>query len=311
MKSIFLCLTKLLLFVATASQANEKRILTSLYPIHIAALNITAGADEVQVECLSPPSGGCLHDHQMSADDMVRISKADILIVNGLGAESFLGNTLARFPKLKVITASEGVDPIEEGGEVNPHAWLGVAVHIGQVQRIAEGLAEADPANAEKYRANAAGYVGRLEALRGRFSKGLQGIASREIATFHDAFPYFAREFGFAVVAVIQRHPGSEPGAQELKDTIIRIRRQGVRVIFAEPQYPVDSAKVVAAETGARVLMLDPVVSGPSKAGAYVEAMDRNLAVLMDALGPKVKEEKEGEGTRGMGGEKNMRKISE
>jgi len=215
---------------------------------------------------------------------MVRLSKSDILIVNGLGAEEFLGDVVDRFPRLKVVTASEGIEPMVSGGEVNSHAWLGVGLHMGQVRKIAKGLAEADPERAARYQANADGYIGRLTVLRDRMLKGLEGVTNRQIVTFHDAFPYFAREFGFVIVSVVQRHPGAEPGAQELKGTIGEIRRRGVGAVFAEPQYPADSARVVAAETGARVVMLDPVVTGPMEADAYLEAMERNLKALRESL---------------------------
>lgn len=269
------------------SQAANKRVLTSLYPIHIATLNVLAGVKGVEVDCLAPPDGGCLHDYSLCADDMVRLSKADVLIRNGMGAEAFLDEPLKRFPAVKVVTTSEGITPIVVGDEVNPHVWLGIQLHIQQVRSIAEGMANVDPVHAGQYKDNAEAYVKRLEALRERYLGGLKDVKSREIVTFHDAFPYFAGEFGFKIVAVIQRHPGVEPGAKELKETIEVIRGKGIKAIFAEPQYPDGAGRVIAAETGAKVLLLDPVVTGPVRPDAYLKAMDRNLAVLLDNLGTR------------------------
>lgn len=267
-----------------ASQAASKRVLTSLYPIHIATLNVLKGVKGIEVDCLAPPEGGCLHDYSLCADDMVRLSKADVLIRNGMGAEAYMDEPLKRFPGLKVITASEGITPIVVGDEVNSHVWLGIQLHIQQVRRIAEGMAKVDPDQAGQYEANAAAYIKRLEALRERFVRDLKDVKNREIVTFHDAFPYFANEFGFRIVDVIQRHPGVEPGAGELKDTIQIIRNKGIKVVFAEPQYPDGAGRVIAAETGARLLLLDPVVTGPVEPDAYWRAMERNLAVLRESL---------------------------
>jgi zinc transport system substrate-binding protein len=273
----------LLVMWTWAGQAVGKSILTSFYPIHIAVLNITADVPGVKVVAMAPPSAGCLHDYQLSTDDMVNLSKADILVVNGLGTERFMDGAIKRFENLKVINASEGIVPMVVNGEVNPHVWLSVSLHLRQVNHIAEGLAVADPDHASAYRANASVYAERLRVLNRRLLTGFSAGEAREVVTFHDAFPYFAREYGFSVIAVVERHPGSQPNARELKGAIREIRKRGVRVVFAEPQYPSSSAELIARETGARVLMLDPVVSGPVKAEAYLEIMERNLAVLQKA----------------------------
>lgn len=266
------------------SNAAEKRILTSFYPVHIATLNVTAGVPGVYVTNMAPPTAGCLHDYQLSTDDMVSLSKADILVINGLGAEMFLDAAVKRFEKLKVINASEGIEPIVVNGESNPHVWLSVRLHLQQVNRIAEGLAGLDPAHAEAYRVNAVAYTRRLRMLQSRLEDGLKAVGSREVVTFHDAFPYFARDYGFTVVTVVERHPGSQPNARELRGAVSEIRKRGVRFVFAEPQYPAASAELIAKETGAVVLYLDPAVSGSSGPDAYIQIMDRNLATLQRAL---------------------------
>jgi zinc transport system substrate-binding protein len=104
-----------------------------------------------------------------------------------------------------------------------------------------------------------------------------------QIVTFHEAFPYFAREFGFSIAGVIEREPGSEPGARELADTITFIRKNPKALLFAEPQYPAKIADVIARETGSRVRMLDPAVTGPSDRDAYIRIMEKNLKVLREA----------------------------
>jgi zinc transport system substrate-binding protein len=281
---IVLPVVVLLMSWVWTGNAAEKRILTSFYPVHIATLNVTAGVSGVQVAAMAPPSAGCLHDYQLATDDMVNLSKADILIVNGLGAEAFLDAAMKRLNKLKVINASEGIEPMVVNGETNAHVWLSVKLHIRQVNRIAEGLALADPGHANTYRVNAAAYVGRLKDLQTRYEAGFKGGGVRAVVTFHDAFPYFARDYGFTVVTVVERHPGAQPNARELRDAIQVIRQRGVGFVFAEPQYPPVAAELIAKETGARVLLLDPVVSGLPRAEAYVEIMDRNLATLQQAF---------------------------
>jgi zinc transport system substrate-binding protein len=116
--------------------------------------------------------------------------------------------------------------------------------------------------------------------------EGLKDIQSRDIITFHEAFPYFAREFNLKIVAVIEREPGSEPSAKELAETIDIVKKAKVKALFAEPQYPTKAAEAIARESGAKLYTLDPSVTGPMTADAYVAIMEKNLAELRKALNP-------------------------
>lgn len=114
----------------------------------------------------------------------------------------------------------------------------------------------------------------------------LKDIKNRNIVTFHEAFPYFAKEFNLNIVEVIQNESGSEPSAGELADSIKKIKESNVKALFAEPQYSTNTVETVSKETGIKVYELDPVVTGPENPDldAYVKAMDENLKVLLEAL---------------------------
>lgn len=268
-----------------AAASPPVRILTSFYPIYVMALNVAGGTPGVSVECLSGPSAGCLHDYQLTPGDMRKLSGADIFITNGAGMESFIGKVLKQSPSLKVVEAGKGI-PLAFGD--NPHIWVGISGAIGETKNIADGLSEIDPARAREYRRNAAAYVAKLEDLRKEMHAALDGFKSRSIVTFHEAFPYFAQEFGLDIAGVVEREPGSEPNARELAAAIETVKRSKVRALFAEPQYSAKSAEVIARETGIPVSILDPAVTGPADPAmardSYLAAMRKNLAVLREAL---------------------------
>lgn len=281
-----LCLS--ILFLATqAGYAAERplKILASFYPMYVMTLNVAGQIPGVSVECLAPPVTGCLHDYQLTPADLKKLAGAGLFVANGAGMETFIEKAVAQSPKLKIIDASEGVRLTGNG---NPHVWVSIGGAIAQTRNIAQGLAKADPAHADAYRANAAEYIARLEALRKEMHAALDGLKRREIVTFHEAFPYFASEFNLKIVSVIEREPGSEPSAGELADTIRQIRQNNVKAIFAEPQYPRKSAAVIERETGIPVSILDPAVTGPrdpAKArDSYLAAMRQNLEALRKAL---------------------------
>jgi zinc transport system substrate-binding protein len=268
-----------------AAQAKTVEILTSFYPMYVSTLNVVGDTPGVNVTCLTPPIVGCLHDYSLSPGDMKKLAGADIFVVNGAGMESFLDKVVKQLPSLEIIEASKG---IRLAFDDNPHVWVSISGAIQQVKNIAAGLAKADPERAANYKKNADAYIAKLEALRKEMHAALDGIKNRNIITFHEAFPYFAREFNLNVIGVIEREPGSEPSARELASTIETVKKQNVHALFAEPQYPMKSAKVIEKETGVPVWILDPVVTGPrdpAKArDAYLVAMRQNLEVLRKAL---------------------------
>ncbi len=282
-------LIPLLLFTGCGSKTtagNKEKsdklvIATSFYPMYIFTQNITMDVPGVKVVNMTKPTTGCLHDYSITTEDMKKLHEAGILVVNGAGMESFMDKVIDQQPDLKIIDAGESIKLIK--GD-NPHLWVSISNAIKQVRNIGTKLAELDPDNADKYRKNMEAYIKKLEAERVKMHNVLDGIKNRNIITFHEAFPYFAKEFNLNIAGVVEREPNSEPSARELSDTIKMIKKLKVKAIFAEPQYSSKAADTIANETGTKVYTLDPVVTGPMKPEAYIEIMDNNLKILKEAL---------------------------
>jgi len=293
MKKIFVLLMIFALALTTACGSDKKdgnlKIVTSFYPIYLDVMNITRGVSGVEVVNLTPPQTGCLHDYQLTPEDMKTLETADIFVVNGLGMESFLDKVTEAHPNLKIINASDTPEivPIMENGEPNPHVWTSITYSIAQVKNILSKLSELDPERADKYRMHALEYVDELTTLRDEMHISLDTLPNKDIVTFHEAFSYLAAEFKLNVVAVIEREPGTEPTPQELAETIEKINALPVKVIFTEPQYSPKAAETIARETGAKIFTLDPVVTGEAKPENlldYVDRMLENMITLIKAL---------------------------
>jgi zinc transport system substrate-binding protein len=284
--SLRLGLTLCFLFALrlTSPAAEGLQVVTSFYPVYVTALNVTAGVPGVEVSNLTSPHIGCLHDYQLTAGDVRKLADADLLLANGAGMEPFLDKVARQSPDLRVVEVSEGI-PLMDG---NSHVWVSFDGARRQTDNIVAALSTAAPEHAEAFRANGESYKAKLAALEERMHAALAPYAGTPIVTFHEAFPYFARDFRLEIAGVIEREPGTEPSARELADTIKLVRERGVKALFAEPQFSDQSAQVIARETGVKVYQLDPVVTGPSEPetarGAWLAAMEKNLAVLQDAL---------------------------
>ena len=283
---------------APAADTNgDMTVVTSFYPMYVLTLNVTAGIDGVNVVNMAQPQTGCLHDYQLSTADLKVLDAADVLVVNGAGMESFLDKIVEEMPAVQVVTASDGMELLAdehemhvEEHEVNPHVWVSPSGAAQEVRNIAAGLMAADPAHAEAYAANGEAYAAQLEALAAEMKEGLSPLASRKIVTFHEAFPYFAQEFGFEIAAVVESEPGQEPVAKEIDALIQTMQQEEIPAIFVESQYADTTARLVAEETGAGIYELDLVVTGDTDApaeevrGSYEAAMRTNLEVLTEAL---------------------------
>ena len=282
-----------------AKESSRLKLLSSFYPIAIMALNITDGVEGVAVESMAQQQTGCLHDFQMTTADMKKAETADAFLINGAGMEGFLDKISDQLPELPVIDSSTGIpliasgeDHHHDGGEghdhdqedYNPHLWVSITNCMEQVRNLSEGIIALDPEHEAEYRENTETYLEKLSALRDKMHSALDHVKNKDIITFHEAFPYFAEEFGLHIAAVINREPDSQPSAKELADTIRLVRETGVKALFVEPLYPETAADIIAAETGAQVYVLDPAVSGEWDKNAYLTAMESNLQVLEQAL---------------------------
>ncbi|MDP4094863.1 MAG: metal ABC transporter substrate-binding protein [Bacillota bacterium] len=276
----------------TDSQGNSTAggktvtIATSFYPMYIMTINVAKDIPNVKVIDMTKQATGCLHDYSVTPEDMKNLEGARFFVINGAGMESFMDKVIKQFPDLKTIVSSKGIELIKGEGDEgdNPHLWVSISNAIRQVKNIGIQLASLDPDNAAKYNANTEAYVKKLEAERDKMHKALDGLKNRDIITFHEAFPYFAKEFNLNIAGVIEREPGSEPSAKELADTIDTINKLKVKALFVEPQYSASAAETISKETGSKVYTLDPAVTGPMDANAYINIMDSNLKVLEEAL---------------------------
>lgn len=271
------------------SDDGKLKIVTSFYPIYLHTINIAGGVEGVEVVNLTKPQTGCLHDYQLTTEDMKTLETADIFIVNGLGMENFLDKVTGAQKDLKIVDASHSdeIYLLKDGDEINPHVWVSVTYAMQQVLAIQRQLCELDPEHADSYKKNALEYMNRLTALRDEMHLALDNLPHKDIVTFHEAFPYFAAEFKFNIAAVIEREPGTEPTPQELVETIQIVNELPVKVLFTEPQYSPKAAETIARETGAQIFTLDPITTGeakPENSSAYLDGMRKNMATLAEAL---------------------------
>ena len=302
---------------ATLARA-ELNVLCTTFPIHQIARNVAQGRAGVDLQLMLPAGMGCPHDYALTPQDMRKLAAADVLVVNGLGLEEFLGAPVRTAnPDIETIDSSAGIqDLLEYAHEhaeaeedhdheaeadhdhaeydhghhhhagVNPHLFASPRQAARIALNVAAGLSKADPEGAGVYFRNAQAYADRLNALVDEMAALGRTLKNNRIVEPHGVFDYLARDMGLEVVAVLRPH-GQEPSAAEMLELVRTLRAKQAGAIFTEPQYPAKVGAALARETGLPTATLDPVATGPDEAPLdyYETAMRQNMETLRATLG--------------------------
>jgi zinc/manganese transport system substrate-binding protein/manganese/iron transport system substrate-binding protein len=237
------------------------------------------------------PAGVGPEDYEPKPDDAKNLADAKLIVSNGVGLDDFLeklltSGTAGQTPRLVL---GEGIPTLTEDGEENPHFWLDPSlVKQYYVPKIAAKLSELDPQGKATYDANAATYTSHLDALDVELKAKVAEIpqANRKLVTFHDAFPYFARHYGFELVGVVLENVGQEPTAAELAALVDRVKAAHVRAVFSEAQFSPKLAEILASEAGITsvVTTLYNDALGPAPADTYPGLMRWDVDEIVKAL---------------------------
>ena len=259
-------------------------VVASILPLADFARQV--GGNRVDVEVLVP-AGASPHTYEPTPAQLRAVAHARLLVLNGVGLEFWAEMVIssADNPDLRVLTVSEGMkiiagDADEPGG--NPHTWLSPVNAMRQVEKIRDGLEQADPAGAAVYRANADAYLSQLRALDAEIRDAVSRFSSRKFIAFHAAWVYFAADYGLEEVDVIERRPGQEPSPAQVSEIVEKAKEIKARAIFAEPQFSIRAANTIAEECGVPVLLLNPLGQPPEY--HYLDLIRYNLSQITLAL---------------------------
>ena len=266
--------------------ASAETVVTSFYPVWLMTLNLTEGIDQMTVTNLAEPATGCLHDYTLQNSDMVALSGADVLLINGAGMEAFLPVIESACPDLPVVDASEGLLLLEsdDDGEVNAHTWLDPQRAVGMAANLAEGLIRCFPDYSSRITENLTAYQERLKAVDQTIRDELMEIPELpEVVIFHEAFPYFADACGLPVLLAVDKEPDDDLSTAQLAGILGIIREERTPPLILKSKEEDRSVSVLVAETGASVCELDPVTTGPEQPPLdyYESVMIQNLRTLL------------------------------
>ncbi|MDD2363032.1 MAG: metal ABC transporter substrate-binding protein [Oscillospiraceae bacterium] len=278
-------------------QDNERiNIVASFYPVYTAALRVADGVEGVKVINLTPAQTGCLHDYQLTPDNMISLNKADILIINGAGAESFLGNINENHPDLNILDTSKGIELIkggnshrheeeqEESEEYNQHIWTSPTNYIKQIENIRDGLIGIDPDYADEYKANAEKYIGQIKEIRSELLKAADNLFTKYCIIFHGSLEYIAKDLGLVPLVSLSSGEGAGISAADLANATRVADDAGKILLIYDNQYDAEYNSVANGAELSKILKIDTAVTGDNNdSDAWIDAMKRNLNEIKKA----------------------------
>ncbi|MCW2278292.1 metal ABC transporter substrate-binding protein [Heliophilum fasciatum] len=296
---------------ATALPASSKLpVVASFYPMYEFTREV--GGEHVDVTNIVPP-GSEPHDWEPTAKDLERIAQAKVVVYNGAGFEGWIDKVTkaANGQNQILVEASKGLpllpaseqdnhhddldgkvtdkQPAHTGG-VDPHVWTSLRMAKLQVENIKNGLIAADPNHKDDYEKNAQAYIGKLDELDQEFQQALAQAKTKQLITTHQTFAYLARDYGLTQVGIMGISPDAEPTPKTMAEVVRFAKENQVGYIFFETLASPKVAEVIARETGAATLVLNPLEGLTEEQMQAIDYQDylwlqrENLANLQKAL---------------------------
>jgi zinc transport system substrate-binding protein len=222
------------------------------------------------VQVMVPP-GASPATYEPKPRQMAAISKAHVYFSIAVPFENaWLKKIVGTNPDLAVVPTDRGIQKLPmalhhhpedqtepEHGALDPHIWLSPPLVMIQARTILDAMRAVDPAHGPVYESNFRAFMSQLSDLDAELRGIFSGSAGRQFMTFHPSWGYFARAYGLKQVAI--EFEGKEPKPAHLRELIEHAREDGIQAVFVQPQFSARSAKLIAGEIGARVIIADPL----------------------------------------------------
>ena len=260
-------------------EGDSLKIVTSFYPIYIMTLNITNGAENIEVSNMAENYVGCIHDYTLTTTDLKKFENADIFVQNGYDMEQFSQKIIDSYPDVKMVDSSTKItDFVQDGEEVNPHFWTSIDNYILQVEAITEGLKELDSSNSDLFEQNKNICVQKLQELKSSYEEF--NFEGNSVVSLNESFSYLFKFIGVNETLIETDHEQSSLSAETVRGVIEEVKETGIQAIVIGQNDGDQNANLIASETGAKVYRLNDAMSGDGSLDSYINTMKENLEIL-------------------------------
>ena len=280
-------------FICTSAVADVV-VSTTIYPLYSVVKEVAK--DKVRLHNLIP-FGAEAHGFDPTPQDMAKLSKSDIFIVSSEVMEPWKDKIVKSLKiQSKVFDMSTHVklrntEHDHNNSTIDPHYWVSLSNYILMTEAITKLLIEKDGANKEYYKKNSADYLAKVTALKNRFDTSMKTCTNKKILVNHDAFGYFADDYGVKQYSISGITPEDKPSAREISELISLVKKEKINTVFFEEFASPKVAQTIANEAKVKTDTLRPaenITEEESKKGyGYLQIMEENLEKLKFAMSCK------------------------
>ncbi len=269
--------TLALLILTVSLSFAEYLFVATTYPIYY-PLNYMIG-DRHKVEILIK-SMADVHQYELKPKDIRELLKAKAVFT--LGVEAWEKRIERNLPKGKVVELNDGINLLKYGQFPDPHIWLSPKQYFILVRNIKAKISQWDSSKKleERYR----DYEKKLMELDREYEQMLKTCRVRTMITTHRAWGYLARDYGLKNIGIMGVHAEEEPKPSYMVNIINIMRKDGIKVVFAEVGEDRKVADFIASQTGARVILLNSSLFPFSAWDDYFSIMRKNLEGIKEGL---------------------------
>ena len=263
-KRLYIAAVRLLLVAGVLAGCGQQTTPTVSAALHVTVSILPqryfverVGGEYVTVNVMVEP-GANPATYEPQPEQLRALNLADVYFSIGVPFEDvWLERFASVNENLLLVDTTQGIERQGDPEHPDPHIWLSPALVKVQAQTIYETLAQLDPAHQGAYRANLESFLADIDALDADIRETLTGVENRKFMVFHPSWGYFARDYGLEQLPV--EVEGQEPSAAELAALVARAKQEGIKVIFAQPEFSTRSAETIAQEIGGEVLLISPL----------------------------------------------------
>ena len=269
-----------------------KKVILTTFTVLADMVQNVAG-DRAIVESITK-IGTEIHGYEPTPSDLQRGQGADLILDNGFNLERWAERFYNSFPRVKRLTLSKGVQPIDitedsYQGKPNPHAWMSPQNALIYVENIRKALVELDPANAAAYNANAQAYSQQIRDIDQKLKQAIAVIPAdkRYIVSCEGAFSYLARDYGLKEVYIWSVNAEQQATPRQVQRVIDQVRANKIPTIFCESTVNNQAQLQVAKETGAKyggVFYVDSLSPPDGLTPTYLKLLEYNVNTLIKGL---------------------------
>jgi len=282
-------------------QDRPLNIATTVAPITSIIANIAGGTSTSITGIV--PEGTNSHTFEPKPSDAASLESADVIFINGLVLEEPTKDLAIANLKESANICELGTETLpeseyiydfsfpKEGGKPNPHLWTNPPMAKQYAQVARDLLVRRDPVNAAIYEKNFVAFAVKIDALDQAIEIATATIPEdqRKLLTYHDAYAYFAKNYGYTVVGAIQPSSFDEPTPKEIAALILQVKELGVKAIFGSEVFPSPVLEQIGLESDVRyvdVLRDDDLIGKPGdKEHSWLGLMRFNFVTIVEALG--------------------------